>query len=81
MRTSPNDHGAMPNFAVRMDVAGRGSVVYSSDTRPCDTVVALARGADTLIHEATYSERDRVGGHALDGGRPARSRGARESGV
>ena len=42
------------------------------------------RGADTLIHEATYSERDpgRVGGHAHSTARrPARSRGARESGV
>jgi ribonuclease Z len=35
------------------------SVVYSSDTRPCDAVVALAHGADTLIHEATFPERDR----------------------
>jgi ribonuclease Z len=66
VRSSPNEHGPMPNFALRMDVAGGRSVVYSSDTRPCDAVVALARGADTLIHEATYSERDpgRVGGHA-----------------
>jgi ribonuclease Z len=66
LRTSPNDHGAMPNFAVRVDVAGRPGFVYSSDTRPCDTVVALARGVDTLVHEATYSERDpgRAGGHA-----------------
>jgi ribonuclease Z len=65
VRTSPNEHGAMPNFALRLDVARRGSLVYSSDTRPCDAVVALARGSDTLIHEATYSERDpgRVGGH------------------
>ena len=30
VRTSPNDHGAMPNFAVRVDVAGRRSFVYSS---------------------------------------------------
>ena len=66
VRTSPNEHGAMPNFAVRVDVARRRSVVYSSDTRPCDAVVALARGADTLVHDATYSERDRgrAGGHA-----------------
>ena len=66
VRTSPNEHGAMPNFAVRVDVARRRSVVYSSDTRPCDAVVALARGADTLVHDATYSERDRnrPGGHA-----------------
>jgi ribonuclease Z len=71
--TSPNDHGTMPNVAVRVDVRAeprsRGeasgemgrdrAVVYSSDTRPCDAVVALARGADTLIHEATFPERDR----------------------
>jgi len=41
--TAPNDHGAMPNFAVRVDAAGARSVVYSSDTRPCDEVVALNR--------------------------------------
>src|SRR4030095_9955649 len=28
LRTSPNDHGAMPNFAVRVDVARRPGVVY-----------------------------------------------------
>lgn len=64
--TSPNDHGSMPNFAVRVDTAGARSVVYSSDTRPCEAVIALARGADTLVHDATYSERhrSRAGGHA-----------------
>jgi ribonuclease Z len=53
-------------FAVRVDAARARSVVYSSDTRPCDAVVALARGADTLVHDATYSERhrSRAGGHA-----------------
>lgn len=66
IRTSPNDHGSMPNFAVRVDAAGARTIVYSSDTRPCDAVVELARGADTLIHDATYSERhrSRAGGHA-----------------
>src|SRR5262249_34594226 len=43
LRTSPNDHGSMPNFAVRVDAAGARSIVYSSDTRPCEAVVALAR--------------------------------------
>ena len=38
---------------------GRRRLVYSSDTRPSDAVVALARGADTLVHEATFLERDR----------------------
>jgi ribonuclease BN (tRNA processing enzyme) len=66
VRTSPNDHGGMPNFAVRVDAPGAQSLVYSSDTRPCDAVVALARGADTLVHDSTYSERhkSRAGGHA-----------------
>lgn len=29
-------------------------LVYCTDTRPCDAAVELARGADLLIHEATY---------------------------
>lgn len=66
---APNAHGAMPNLALRFDVAGGASVVYSSDTEPCDAVVELARGADTLIHEATYAEGDgkRVGAHSTAG--------------
>ena len=64
MSTAPNDHGPMPNFAVRVDVEGGGAVVYSSDTQPSDNVVALARGAGTLVHEATFLERDRPPGHA-----------------
>lgn len=31
-------------------------VVYCTDTRPCASAVELARGADVLIHEATYTE-------------------------
>jgi ribonuclease BN (tRNA processing enzyme) len=62
--TTPNEHGAMPNFAVRVDVEAGGAVVYSSDTRPSEAVVALARGAAVLVHEATFAERDRPPGHA-----------------
>jgi ribonuclease Z len=29
-------------------------VVYTGDTRPCDSVIARARGAQVLIHEATF---------------------------
>ena len=31
-------------------------VAYSGDTRPCSSVVELARGADLLIHEATFDD-------------------------
>lgn len=64
VRTAPNAHGAMPNFAVRLEAAGVAAVVYSSDTMPCDAVVDLARGAGTLVHEATCLEPDRRRGAA-----------------
>lgn len=54
---SPNAHGGMPNMALRFEAPGRLAVVYSSDTEPCAAVEALARGAHTLIHEATFSAR------------------------
>ena len=80
-RTAPNDHGAMPNFAVRVE-AGDRALVYSSDTRPSEAVISLARGAGTLVHEATFAERDRPPGRpvahssAADAGRVAASAGA-----
>ncbi|HET9489518.1 MAG TPA: MBL fold metallo-hydrolase [Methylomirabilota bacterium] len=59
--TAPVEHGNMPNYAVRVDVVGQleRGVVYSSDTAPCEAVATLARGAHTLIHEATFPHRDR----------------------
>jgi len=32
------------------------AVAYCLDTRPCANAIALARGADWLIHEATYAD-------------------------
>jgi ribonuclease Z len=67
---SPNAHGRMPNLALRVDAPALGrAVVYSSDTEPCEAVAALARGADTLIHEATFAERGRgrFGAHSTAG--------------
>ncbi|NIM52165.1 MAG: ribonuclease Z [Gemmatimonadales bacterium] len=34
-------------------------VVYSGDTRPCESVVAAAEGADLLVHEATFSQEEK----------------------
>jgi len=43
----------VPTLGLRIENKRSGGVVaYSSDTSPCDAVVALARGADILIHEA-----------------------------
>jgi ribonuclease Z len=67
---SPAAHGEMPNMAVRFEPRdGRGAVVYSSDTAPCADVVELARGAHTLIHEATFSDQatGRYGAHSTAG--------------
>ena len=49
---SPVDHH-VPTIALKMVKSSGSSVVYSSDTRPCESLVRLARGADVLIHEAT----------------------------
>jgi ribonuclease Z len=43
----------VPTLAVRVDCAPSGrSVVFSSDTEPAAGLVALAKGADLLLHEA-----------------------------
>jgi ribonuclease BN (tRNA processing enzyme) len=48
------DHETVaPAFAYRFDTPGR-SIVISGDTRYSDNLVALAKGADLLIHEAIY---------------------------
>ena len=43
----------VPAFAYRFDCPDR-SIVFSGDTRPCDNLVRLARGADVLVHEVMY---------------------------
>ncbi len=58
--STPVRHGA-PNIGLRVEFDSpgeRGTVVYSSDTSPCPPLIALARGADVLIHEATFLHSD-----------------------
>ena len=42
-----------PAFAYRFDAPDR-SIVISGDTKRCDALIRLARGADVLVHEAMY---------------------------
>lgn len=42
-----------PAFAYRFDCPDR-SIVFSGDTRPCESLVRLATGADVLVHEVMY---------------------------
>ena len=42
-----------PSFAYRFDCPDR-SIVISGDTGPSANLVALARGADVLVHEVMY---------------------------
>ena len=49
------------------DVANKTSglkVVYTGDTKPCDTVVKISKEADVLMHDSTFLEADEAKGKA-----------------
>jgi ribonuclease Z len=55
--SSPVQH-TIPNIGLRVEekISGaRKTVVYSSDTEPCDSLLRLASNADTLILECTFT--------------------------
>ena len=61
----------VPCIALRiMSKKSSKTIAYSSDTEKCDAVVAIARGADYLLHEATSLD------HALIGHSSARQAGS-----
>jgi ribonuclease Z len=66
--STPVKHGA-PNIGLRVEFGSpgeKGTAVYSSDTSPCPSLIALARLADILIHEATFPHSE-AGRAASDG--------------
>lgn len=61
--TAPVQH-SRPTHAVKIvDLDTQHTLVYSSDTRPCDELRQFARGAHTLFHEATTAEPKPEQGH------------------
>lgn len=51
--TTPVEH-FVPTIAVKMMYKESGrTIVYSSDTEPCEALARLAKGVDILIHEST----------------------------
>lgn len=55
LRFAPVEH-YIPTYAVAVE--GRGRAVFSSDTGPCEELVALAKGADLFLCEATLPTRE-----------------------
>jgi ribonuclease BN (tRNA processing enzyme) len=54
LRTWPLVHSPFaPVLGVRMEI-GSQAIAFTGDTSPCDNILPLARGADLLLHEATY---------------------------
>ena len=61
MRVRRMRHSA-PALGYRIETR-RESVVYSGDTDACPAIVALARGADTVILECSMPDERKVAGH------------------
>jgi ribonuclease BN (tRNA processing enzyme) len=52
--SAPVEHG-IPAVAYRIE-SDEGTVVISGDTRPSDSLIELAKGADLLIHECSFPD-------------------------
>ena len=75
-------NGVRPEQVIGEARRGR-RIVFSGDTRPCQEVEEHARGADLLVHEATFTEAERDRAHetghstAAEAARLARDAGVR----
>ncbi len=77
----PDGRRVAPSDLVGAPRRGR-TLVYTGDTRPSPAVVVAARGADLLIHEATFGEEERE--RAVETGHSTAAQAAevaREAGV
>jgi ribonuclease Z len=68
VRSAPARH-SVPAVAYRFDLS-EGAVVFSGDTAPSETIAELARGADLLIHDATFSGSREAGTNEPDHSTP-----------
>jgi ribonuclease BN (tRNA processing enzyme) len=71
----------VPAFATRIDAGS--TLVFSGDTGPCEALVELARGADTLLCESTLlsAEEESARGERMHLSGAEAGRLAREAGV
>ncbi len=53
MRAARGRH-AVPSIGLRVEAEAGAALAYSADTAPCPAITELARGADLLLHEATF---------------------------
>jgi ribonuclease Z len=60
----PVDHAGYPTLGVALKGPDGRRIVYSSDTRPTESLMEVARKADLLVHECTFPHR-----HAKEAGR------------
>lgn len=65
LRVAASEHGRT-NLAVRVECEG-ASVFYSGDGRPTPATVALAQGADLILHESFSLEQDTPGHGTIPG--------------
>lgn len=55
--TLPDGRSVSPSSLVGPTRPGR-RIVITGDTRPCEATIEIARGADLLVHEATFTEEE-----------------------